>query len=163
MTAGFDFSLHGTLDALVGATVPGENYEVTAGHIASARQAAELWYIEIPAVQFAGSGVPFIKALWGPNTGYAWAIQRLTVAGLAGADSMLVYRGYSGAADIQPQNVVGPPLTPAAPNMFPGKSGLILMPDQSLVFGGTLTGATTYTVSGNAVQLTLDRLSRFME
>lgn len=163
-----DFSLHATLDQIAGRGNPAADDDAAARSIssdstASPRQAAELWYIEIPAVQFAGSGAPFLKALWGPNTGYAWAINRLTVGGLGGTDSMLVYRGYSGAADVQPQNLVGPPLTAAAPNMFPGKSGLILMPEQSLVFAGTLTGASIYTVSGNAVQVTLDRLSRFME
>jgi hypothetical protein len=161
-----DFSLRASLDQMAGRHPRAAEDDTTAiagGHIASPAQAAELWPIELPAVQFIGSAAPAIKALWGPNTGYAWAIQRLTVGGLGGTDSLLVYRGYSGAADVQPQNLVGPPLTAAAPNMFPGKSGLILMPDQSLVFGGTLTGASTYTVSGNAVQVTLDRLSRFLE
>lgn len=163
MTAGFDFSLRASLDAMANGAAAAGGAAAGGLRVADPWQAAELWYIEIPASQFLGSAAPFIKALWGPNTGYAWAIQRLTVAGLAGTDSMLIYRGYSGAADIQPQNIAGPPLTAAAPTINPGKSGLVLMPEQSLVFAGTLTGASVYTVSGNAVQMTLDRLPRYLE
>lgn len=170
MSAGFDFSMHASLDAMAGAVRNPYAADddaaargISAGQVASPLQAAELWPIEVPAVQFAGSAGPFLKALWGPNTGYAWAITRLSCNGLAGSDLMLIYRGYSGAADVQPQNVAAPPLTPAAPTIFPGKNGLILMPDQGLVFGGTLTGATVYTISGNAIQVTVDRLSRFLE
>jgi hypothetical protein len=166
ISASADFSMTASLDAMAAQVQQQHGRAREESGLRGAAepwQAAELWYIEMPAVAFLGSAAPFVKALWGPNTGYAWAIQRLTVAGLAGADSMLVYRGYSGAADVQPQNIVAPPLVPTAPTYNPGKTGLILMPDQALVFAGTLTGATTYFVSGNAVQMTLDRLPRFME
>jgi hypothetical protein len=174
MSAGFDFSMHASLDQMAGHgraggrryadALPGEHGESGGSwQQASPAWAAELWPIEIPAVQFLGSGAPFFKALWGPNTGYAWAITRLTVAGLTGTDAMLVYRGYSGAADVQPQNIVAPPITPAAPTIYPGNTGLVLMPDQALVFAGTLTGASIYTVSGNATQVTVDRLPRYLE
>jgi hypothetical protein len=169
MRAKADFSLHATLDQIAGRVrVPGDwsgegEPAISADHTASPSQAAELWPIDLPAFQFLGSAAPFVKPLWGPNTGYAWAITRLSVFGLAGADAMLIYRGFSGAADVQPQNIVAPPLTVTAPTFNPGKTGLILMPEQALVIGGTLTGASTYTVSGNAIQVTLDRLSRFLE
>lgn len=162
MAAGLDFELHATLDGLAARLAAEPHGHRGGGQVADRHWAAELWYVSAPLLAFLGSAAPFANSAWGPNTGYAWAVQRLTVAGLATTDSATVYRGYS-TADAVPQNIVAPPLVPSAPTYNPGKTGLILMGDQSLVFGGTLTAGTLYVVSADVIQVTLDRLPRFME
>lgn len=124
--------------------------------------ASEVWHVHAPAIPFAA--LPAFGAAWGPNTGYAWAVQRLTVAGFGAAtDAVTAYRGLS-AADVAPQNALYTFTVPAAGDVstwHPGRTGLILMPDEGLAFGGTFTG-TLGVVSADVIQLTVRQLPGFL-
>ena len=79
--------------------------------------------------------------LLGPATGYNWAVQRLTGAGLAAADSLSFYRGPAIAATVQPNNLLQV-VTGAAPTWHPGRTGLILNAGDTLVASGSSLTAT---------------------
>lgn len=100
----------------------------------------------------------------GPNGGYFWAVQRVTVGPIgATTDLVSVYRGTS-SFDVQPQNalqsffstVVGSFVT-----WHPGGKGLVLMPDQAIVAGGTITG-TNPMLSMDVIQGTLAQLAAYL-
>jgi hypothetical protein len=106
--------------------------------------AASLWPVHPPAVPLAS--LPALRSSdGGPNTGYFWAVQRITVGPFgAGSDLVTVYRGAS-AADVQPQNALNSFFTAQVGAFVPwhvGGKGLILMPDESLIFAGVITGAS---------------------
>lgn len=100
----------------------------------------------------------------GPSTGYAWAIQRITIAGLgATTDQVTVYRGAS-VAEALLQNALFTftvPVVGAVSTWHPGGKGLLLVNDEALVFGGTLTG-TGAIVNVEAVQMTLACLPDYL-
>ena len=106
------------------------------------RLAANLWPVVAPPVSL--TGLPALRSAdGGPNTGYFWAIQRITVGPFgAGTDLITVYRGAS-VNDVQPQNALNSFFTAQAGAFVPwhvGGKGLILRGDESLVFAGTITG-----------------------
>ena len=80
----------------------------------------------------------------GPNTGFWWAIQRITVGPFGAAtDTVTIYKGNA-SAWVQPQNALNSLFTAqvgAFVTWHPGGKGEILMPDEMLVLGGTITGA----------------------
>lgn len=86
----------------------------------------------------------------GPMTGYNWAIQRLTVAGLAAADVVSLYRG-TGAAGVQPNNLLNN-VTGASPTWHPGRTGCILNDGDSVLAAGTgLTTTTPVFLTGEVI------------
>lgn len=114
-------------------------------HNARARRlAAQLYPVVAPPVSL--SGLPALRSAdGGPNTGYFWAIQRITVGPFgAGTDLITVYRGAN-VNDVQPQNALNSFFTAQVGAFVPwhvGGKGLILRGDESLIFAGTITGAS---------------------
>lgn len=106
---------------------------------------AAISWVEAPAYQFYANSAFVGPAAWGPNTGFSWAIQRITLAGFgATTDAVTIYKGTS-PAHATPQNALNT-LSPAVTNgvvtWHPGGKGLLLRGDESLVLGGTFTGTT---------------------
>lgn len=103
--------------------------------------------VSVPAIgAFTSSQVPYLQAQWGPALGYVWAIQRLTVSGLASSDSLIVYRGQSIADTTGAQNLLQGWIGSLgyAQAWTPGRTGCILGPRQNLIFTGTLSGGPYY-------------------
>jgi hypothetical protein len=88
----------------------------------------------------------------GPRTGYAWAIQRLTVGGLSSGDLVSVYKGPPVSVTADPTMLVQV-LTNTTPTWVPGRTGLILFPGDTIVVTGTGLQATTVTLSGEVIQM----------
>lgn len=83
----------------------------------------------------------------GPDTGFAWAVQRISCDGLGTNDVLKVYRngvtGY-GFIDI---------LTAAKPSIRPGGKGVILRSGEQLFVSGTgLTATGDLVVNGEALE-----------
>jgi hypothetical protein len=125
--------------------------------------AADVSYIETPALSF--TSLPFVAGSgWGPNTGFHWAVQRMTIAGLgATTDYAIAYRGTASAHAVGnnalytfQELVAGGTAT-----WHPGRTGLILKGQESLVFGGTFTGTTGF-ISIDVIQLTDAQLPYFL-
>jgi hypothetical protein len=121
--------------------------------------------VPIPPVQAAVAGGNVLIAsasnMLGPNTGYAWAVQRLTVAGLGATDTVSAYRGPASAVTAASNNLLNI-LTGAAPTWHPGRTGLILSPGDTLVVAGTGLAATQVTLTGEAIIMELWLLSHFL-
>lgn len=126
--------------------------------------ASDVWYVHAPAMSFPAAALPAAGQAWGPNTGFAWAVQRLSVSGFGNStDFVNAYRGLS-PFDAQPQNALWSFSVPAQGDVstwHPGRTGLVLMPDEGLVFGGTFTGANVI-VSADVIQMTLRHLPQFL-
>lgn len=162
MTAGIDLEVAGHLTAAVADLVT----EMRADRTRRAKMAAAVWYVQAPSISFAGSAAPYAPPAWGPSTGYAWAVQRMTVTPIQSTDTLTVYRGHS-TSDVNGQNALnewGGGATPslATQPWHPGRTGCILMDDESLVFAGSLTSATQYFVNIDVIQLNLEQLPYFL-
>lgn len=85
----------------------------------------------------------------GPNTGFVWAIQRLSVDGLAAGDTLKVYRFPAG-----PNTFIGL-LTAASPELHVGSKGIVLHGGEDLEITGTglTTLQPTLTVNGEALEV----------
>lgn len=84
----------------------------------------------------------------GPNQGFVWAIQRLTVGGLAANDQLGVYRNTT---DVW--NLLGVMGAGTASTFHVGGKGLILLGGESLIFSGTgLAAAAAVTVNGELIE-----------
>jgi len=121
-------------------------------------------YIEAPPIT--GTSVPLSQAGWGPNTGYAWAVQRITVAGLgATTDLLTAYRGNAVLPNGQPPQNALYSFTIAAAGAVatwhPGRTGLILQAEESMIFTGTFTG-TQLAISLDVIQLHGSKLPYFL-
>ena len=117
--------------------------------------AAAICPIEVPAIgSFLPAAAPYLQGTWGPNDGWAWAIQRLTVASLSTGDSMLVYRGASTADANGTQNLLQgfQGSAGAVQAWTPGRSGCILAANQNLIVSGTLTGGP-YMLNADVIQI----------
>jgi hypothetical protein len=149
--------------AALSASLDGFTAEMRAARLMQARAAADCWYVEAPAIGPLPIGAPFSYAApgWGPNTGYCWAVQRITVQGFgADSDNVIIYRGHT-VADIQPQNALYELPAPGylgVVTWHPGRVGLVLMPDESLVFSGTLSAGANAAISIDVIQVTLANL-----
>lgn len=79
----------------------------------------------------------------GPRSGFCWAVQRILVAGLLGADTMIAYKGPQPGLNNLPQlpNQISPPLTVASPAYHAGGKGIIMNDSERLAAYGT--GLTT--------------------
>lgn len=130
----------------------------------AAQRAAECWYVEAPAIVLpildptgAAGPVAYAPGGWGPNTGYCWAVQRVTFySPVDESDHVTVYRGHT-PADAAPQNALNTIAQPSgylsSATWHPGRVGLVLMPDESLVFSGSVATAGAV-VSVDVIQVT---------
>jgi hypothetical protein len=116
------------------------------------------------AINAAGIGALLLanSELWGPKTGYFWAVQAIRVTGLSVADSVLAYRGPSGAQAVTLNNQVSPPLTFTAPIYNPGHKGLILQPGDWLTISGAGLTSTAVSASFDVVIGELELLHAFL-
>jgi len=125
--------------------------------------AADVAFIEAPPYSF--TAVPAAQSGWGPNKGYNWAVQRITVSGFgATTDYVTAYRGTVTAQAVGnnalytfQEAVAGGVAT-----WHPGRTGLVLKGDESLVFGGSVSGGGTFFASIDVVQLTDAQLPYFL-
>jgi hypothetical protein len=97
----------------------------------------------------------------GPRDGYAWAVQRVTAAGLAANDILSVYKGPPVSQAADPTNLANI-LTSTSPAWHPGRTGLILQPGDTLVLAGTSLSATAVTILGEVIQMELWLLPQFL-
>lgn len=104
----------------------------------------------------------------GPPDGFAWAVQRLTVAGLvstgspAVADVAAFYRGVPSAKTVDNSLLLNT-VNANAPAWHPGRTGLVLQPGESLVAAGVGTvNATQVTLSGEVIQMEQWLLPHFL-
>jgi hypothetical protein len=132
-----------------------------------ARLTGGLYWVPAPAMPL--SSLPYIPAAnGGPSasphgTALAWAIQRVTVGPIgASTDVITIYKGRS-SVDISPQNALTS-LTGNAgtyPSWTPGRQGAVLMPGESLIVDGTITG-TNPVLTWDVVVMDLDMLPLYL-
>jgi|SRR5215472_46352 len=118
------------------------------------RRNAAIGWIEAPAIPL--GVLPTIRAQdGGPNTGFYWAVQRISVGPFgATSDLLTLYKGHS-VADVVPQNGYISFTNQAAGTFVSyhvGGKGLILAPDESLIAAGTITG-TNPVLNWDAIQI----------
>jgi hypothetical protein len=119
------------------------------------RLAAAIQWIEVPAIgAFTPAQIPYLQGTWGPNDGWAWAIQRLTVASLSTGDSLQVYRGASVSDANGSQNLRQGFQGTAGPVQVwnPGRTGCMIPAQQNLIISGTLTGGP-YMLNADVIQI----------
>lgn len=97
----------------------------------------------------------------GPPDGFAWAVQRLTAAGLASGDVITFYRGVPSSKTVDPSNMLNT-VTFAAPAWHPGRTGLMLQPGESIVAAGASLTATQVTITGEVIQMEQWLLPHFL-
>jgi len=88
----------------------------------------------------------------GPRSGYAWAVQRITIGGLATNDSVSIYKGPGIAQTVDPTNLVTV-VTAAAPTWAPGRTGCMIFPGDTLIAAGTGLAASAITLTGEIIQM----------
>lgn len=84
----------------------------------------------------------------GPQPGFVWAIQRLSVTGLATNDVLGIYRNT-----VDPMNYLGQ-LTSTATTLYPGDKGMLLKDGDRLVLGniGALSATGQIVVTGEFIE-----------
>jgi hypothetical protein len=84
----------------------------------------------------------------GPNPGFVWAIQRLSVSGLASGDVVGIYRNNGTSFNFVAQ------LTQANPFVYFGDKGFILRDSDNLYLAniGTLSATAALTVTGEFIE-----------
>lgn len=150
-------------NAQVSASINSLTAELRADRHRKERLAADVAFIETPPISF--TAVPYAAAGWGPNTGFNWAVQRITMSGFgATTDFVTAYRGTHTAAALGnnalftfQEAVAGGTAT-----WHPGRTGLVLVGDESLVFNGTITGGGTFFANIDVIQLTDTQLPYFL-
>lgn len=86
--------------------------------------------------------------VFGPDTGWAWAVQRVSAQGLSTNDVLKVWRNDEG----QLLNFLG--YITATSNFSPGSKGVILRGGEKLIVTGASLGATgDIAVNGEALQV----------
>lgn len=122
----------------------------------SARLQAAVMYLPILAQTQAVAGGAVLFASkehdLGPPDGYVWAVQRITVAGLAGSDICSIYKGPPLAQSIDPTRLANL-VTATAPTWNPGRTGMVLYPGDSILVSGSALTATSVAVSGEVIQM----------
>jgi hypothetical protein len=78
----------------------------------------------------------------GPNAGFVWAVQRISCQGLAGTDTLQIYRNNP-----DPSTFIGQ-MSVATPWFHLGSRGFILKGGDSLVVTGAALTATAVVVNG---------------
>ena len=98
----------------------------------------------VPAPAMPLNVLPYVlPANNGPGTNFAWAIQRVTVGPIgATTDAVTFYKGKS-TVDVAPQNALNTftGVVGQFVSWTPGHAGCLLMPNESVVVAGTITGA----------------------
>ena len=103
--------------------------------------------VPLPAVQAAaGSPAVFAHPEWVCKTGYVWAVQRVTAKGLAGTDTVWVYRTNASAGAAALDSAAAALLTVTAPWWNPSRTGLVLQPDDGITVQGTTSAAVTVSI-----------------
>lgn len=83
----------------------------------------------------------------GPESGHAWALQRVTADGLQGSDVLVVYRNSP-----TPANRLG--IVTATSSLSCGSKGFIFRGDERLIAVGTaLTATDDVTICGEAIEV----------
>lgn len=145
--------------AKIGVRLEGLTAELTEQRNAQARAWQEIRFIPIDPLQVAFAALPAVLTTT-VKGGFTWAVQRISIAGIgASPDTISLYRGAAPSA-VVPQNFLNT-LSAAVPAWHPGRTGLLLKPNQSLVIAGGTTG-NTYTVNVDVIQVTDDQLPRFL-
>jgi hypothetical protein len=142
---------------------------ITAARAYDARCEAAIRSVPIQphTVTVAGAAVTITAAdnTLGPNTGYAWSVQRLVVAGLAAGttyDTVSLYRGPAGAASIQQNNLLNV-VTGNAPAWHPGRTGCMIFPGDTIIAAGTgLTATGPVTLTGEVILMELWLVPQFL-
>ena len=145
------------------ASINGLAAEMRSARRARENLAADVSYVETPPIAFAA--LPYAAAGWGPNTGFSWAVQRVTVSGFGAlSDFVNMFRGTNVAQAVGNNGlftfqtaVVG-----GMAEWKPGRTGCILKAEESLVFGGTITGGATFFVNVDVIQVTDAHLPYFL-
>lgn len=91
----------------------------------------------------------------GPNAGFLWAVQRLTVAGLGDSDSVKLYRTNAIASSGELNDTDFIDLIYGNNPMFkPNKLGFVLTAGEGVViFSNNLAGTTAITVTGDYLEV----------
>lgn len=118
-----------------------------------------------PQQSTAAGAIQLTSEHWGPRTGLAWDVKRLTVSGLAAADVVKIYKsGVAAAAGVSPVTEVDV-LTGAGSGTdtyYSGSKGaLLLQPGDALIVAGTVTSVAV-TVTGSGLEVTLARLPDYL-
>lgn len=84
----------------------------------------------------------------GPQPGFVWAIQRLSIVGLSTNDVVGIYRNTA-----DPMNYLGQ-LTATSPSVYPGDKGMLLKDGDRLVFAniGSLSATGQLVVTGEFIE-----------
>lgn len=128
--------------------------------------AASVSYIDEMAFSFTSLTAPaLLEADKRPKTGYWWAIQRVSIAGLgATTDFVNLWRADSPAgagAGQKALNTFQIAVAGGIANWHPGRTGLLLRARQGLAATGTFTG-TQAIVSFDFIQVTDEQLPYFL-
>jgi hypothetical protein len=100
---------------------------------------------------------------WGPKTGYFWAIQRVTVAGLVTTDAVQVFKaGIASPVGATPGNQVTQAAISNTVAFNPGRTDLILQPGDFLIINGTGLTSASITGSFDAVVGLLEMLPDYL-
>jgi hypothetical protein len=151
------------LSAAISASISGLAAELRADRKRKEDLAADVAFIEAPPITF--TSLPASQSGWGPNTGFNWAVQRVTISGFgATTDYVTAYRGTftaqttgNNALYTFQEAVAG-----GAATWHPGRTGLVLKGEESLVFGGSISGGGTFYANIDVIQLTDAQLPYFL-
>jgi len=155
LTAGIDFSLHGTLDLISGrGQPPGGGDALGERDTADRAFASRMWPVNTAAPQWSGLGTYDVPQMFGPMPGYAWAIRSVTAATFT-AGSVGLYKGLPADCNLRYVFL-------AAGSFFPGGSGMILLYGDRLTFAPVAAITGPVTISVEMIQMTSDLLPRFL-
>lgn len=162
MSAGIDFSLHGTLDLISGR---GARAHPCGGELenslderetASRAFASRMWSVNTVAPPWNGLGTYDVPQVFGPMPGYTWCISSVVAATFT-AGTVNMYRGLPADNNLRFAFTV-------AGVYLPGGKGLILHYGDRLTFaaatGAPITGLVT--ISLDMIQMTADLEPRFL-
>jgi hypothetical protein len=152
--------------AAISASIDGLTAEMRADRRRKQDLAADVAYIETPPINFAATALPYTPGPgWGPNVGYNWAVQRITVGGFgATTDYLTAYRGTTTAHAGAGQNALytfQEAVAGGVSTWHPGRTGLILKGQESLAFNGSITTGPFF-VNIDVIQLTDAQLPYFL-
>ena len=167
MTAEIDLGITAGLSAQLGEVAAAVNREAARSRSRAARIQDGIRYIPVPVITFTALSASGGAIQYGPNTGWVWAVQRISISGFgATTDFVNVYRGHSSSDATAEQNYLQTFTAASASNLrstawHPGGKGLILLSDETLVLNGTFTGTLGY-VSSDVIQVRADCLADYL-
>jgi len=152
--------------AQVSASIDGLVTELKTERRRKENLAADVAYIEAPPITFAANALPVAAGSgWGPNTGFNWAVQRITISGFGAlTDYITVYRGTTTAHAGAGQNALytfQEAVAGGVATWHPGRTGFILKGQESIAFNGAAT-VGPFLVSVDVIQLTDANLPYFL-